>query len=92
MDHFGLIALLIPYAGMFTGVIFLVIVYKLIARWQDGSKLSGRDEIVADLARLRADLESISDVSDRVHEIEERLDFAERMLAQQKRDRLPAGG
>jgi len=92
VDPFGLIALLIPYAGMFTGVVFMMIVYKLVARWQDGSKLSGRDEIVADIARLRADLESIADVSDQVQEIEERLDFAERMLAQQKRDSLPTGG
>jgi hypothetical protein len=68
---------------MAVGALFMVGVYRLVVRWMDrrhGPPLSeGTREEVEDLRRQVAALEELPE---RVAELEERLDFAERMLAQ----------
>ena len=74
---------LIPLAGMAVGALFMVGVYRLAVRWMDrrhGTPLpEGTREELEDLRRQVATLEELPE---RVAELEERLDFAERMLAQ----------
>jgi len=78
---------LIPLAGMATGAVFLVIAYKLVAKWMDyrhrPAVTSGSDE---QLRELGDDLALMQDLPGRVAELEERLDFAERLLAQARND------
>jgi len=68
-------------AGMATGAVFLVIAYKLVAKWMDyrhrPAVTGGSDE---QLRELRDDLALMRDLPGRVAELEERQDFTERML------------
>jgi len=74
---------LVPIAGMATGVMFMFGIYKLVMRWMD---LRHRRELPAgveeELRDLRQQVGGLNDLDGRVMEIEERLDFAERLLAQ----------
>ena len=88
MDPFGLLALLIPYAGMATGVFVMVLIYKGVTKLVERRGVADADQVIAELSRLRAEVDAVSDAVDRVQELEERVDFAERMLAQQRHDRL----
>jgi hypothetical protein len=68
---------------MAVGALFMVGVYRLVVRWIDrrqGTPLpEGTREELEDLRHQVATLEELPE---RVAELEERLDFAERMLAQ----------
>jgi hypothetical protein len=74
---------LVPIAGMATGAMFMFGIYKLVMRWMD---LRHRREVPAgvdeELEELRNQVGELRDLAGRVMEIEERLDFAERLLAQ----------
>lgn len=74
--------ILIPLAGMATGALFLVGIYKLITRWMD---LRHRRDLPPgleeELEELRGQVSTLGDLPQRVAEVEERLDFAERLLA-----------
>jgi hypothetical protein len=84
---------LIPIAGMITGALitaFLVIgvirvmhspVGIALARKIQGGQAGGDDELRSDLTDLR---ELVEDVQRQLGETQERLDFAERILARQK--------
>ncbi len=51
----------------------------------------GGEQVLTELEELRSRLEGSEDIRDRVAELEERVDFAERLLAEGKRpDRLRA--
>lgn len=80
---------LIPLGGMAVGALFMVGVYRLAVRWMDrrhGTPLpQGTGEEIEDLRRQVATLE---DLPERMAELEERLDFAERLLARQERQPL----
>jgi hypothetical protein len=71
--------------GLFSGLVFSVIrtIGKAIERRQTGG---GRDiaELKAAVEALRAELAERQDDSVRLAELEERLDFAERLLARQQ--------
>ncbi len=84
------IIFLIPIAGIGAGCLFMVGAYKLLVRWLDRKRLPDLD-LTDEVDRLRGEVESMTDVSLRVQELEERLDFAERLLAQQKHDGLASG-
>ncbi len=90
MGFEGLI-FLIPLGGMAVGALFLVGVYKLTTRWMDHRQIGSGKDVSDEVARLRSEVESLQDVGLRVGELEERLDFAERLLTQQQRDSLSAG-
>ena len=88
--------IVIPLAGMATGVVVIVTLGRTVRHWVDthyGRKgLSGSNETRADVARLEERVAGLEEVADRVTELEERLDFAERVLSQQRdRDRLAPG-
>ncbi|MBI3983487.1 MAG: hypothetical protein HY337_11290 [Gemmatimonadetes bacterium] len=86
----------IPLAGMAVGVILGLPLIKAIVRRIEGRPTApGSEEVQAlraEVAELRRRLESAEDVANRVAELEERADFAERLLTQQRdRSRLPPG-
>ncbi|MBI2615543.1 MAG: hypothetical protein HYW52_07720 [Gemmatimonadetes bacterium] len=86
------IAMLIPIAGMGLGALFLVGAYKLVGRWLDRGRGGAASGLAEEVARLREEVEALSEVNRRVLELEERVDFAERVLAQAQHNRLNAGG
>jgi hypothetical protein len=85
----------IPIMGMGLGAFTLFGVYRTFNRFLDRrheremSKAGGVQG--PELEDLRARVEVLEDASERVQELEERLDFTERMLALQKRERLDPG-
>jgi hypothetical protein len=81
---------LVPFGGMATGIVFMVVLYKLIARWIDRRQVGGGAS-AEELRELRDQIVSLGAMVDRVAELEERVDFAERMLAQQRHEGLPGG-
>ncbi|MCH7875548.1 MAG: hypothetical protein IH965_09655 [Gemmatimonadetes bacterium] len=83
----GAFVMLIPLAGLATGVVFMVGIYKLASRWMDRKRLPEGD-LADEVDRLRGEVDALRDVALRVDELEERLDFAERLLAQRQPDRL----
>jgi predicted nucleic acid-binding Zn-ribbon protein len=81
--------IIVPIAGMVTGLILLAPVVRTVVRIAE-KKLAGRPE-GEELAALRHEvrilhdrLDRLEDGDDRLAELEERLDFAERMLTQQR--------
>lgn len=86
----GFIYGLIPIAGMATGALFMVGVYKIIVRWLDRGRRVDGSGLADEVAQLREEVETLREVNERVVELEERLDFAERLLAQRpEAERLP---
>jgi hypothetical protein len=84
------IALLIPIFGMATGALFMVGVYKIIVRWLDRGRSGDASGLADEVVQLREEVEALREVNARVLELEERVDFAERLLAQRgEADRLP---
>ena len=78
---------LVPLAGMATGTLFLYGVYRLINRWLElrhGGRLP--ESAVDDIAELRGEITELRELPARVAELEERLDFAERLLARGRPD------
>jgi plasmid replication initiation protein len=79
-------------------VLFMFGVYRIATRWIDRrhERLMAEGRAgggSAELQQLRSRAEQLEDVVARVQDLEERLDFAERVLAQQReRGQLPAGG
>lgn len=86
---------LVPIAGIAAGLVVVLPIVRVIVRAIDrrtGGVSSGQAVAAADLADVRGQLEQLHEVTARVDELEERLDFAERLLAQQREHgRLPAG-
>lgn len=81
-------------AVMFSGTIgYMAIGFaKVVVRRLEGKTYAG-SHVDAELADLRARLDEAEGARGRIAELEERLDFAERMLAQQREhSRLPGGG
>jgi hypothetical protein len=96
MDPWAVANIIIPIAGMATGVVVMVTLGRTVRHWVDvhyGRKgLPNADEMRADLARLEDRVARLEDVAGRVQELEERVDFAERVMTQQReRDRLAPG-
>ena len=81
--------IVIPIAGMATGLILLLPVVRAIVRVTE-KKLTGRGDAgemlaIRDEIRMLHDrLDRIEDSNERVAELEERVDFAERLLAQHR--------
>lgn len=87
-----------PLIGMGMGVLFMFGVYRVAMRWIDRrhERLMaerGSGGSAGEVQQLRARVEALEESVGRVQELEERMDFAERILAQQReRGQLPAGG
>lgn len=82
---------MIVFMGSLTGI--AAIVARAVVRYQD-RRLRGRAE--AQDPAARAELEDMraeqQDARQRLVELEERMDFAERMLARARPERLSPGG
>lgn len=81
----GIAEVLIPLAGMVTGGVVVVTLGRLIRHWvdrhYDSSGPGAGEEVRDQVTRLRQEVEGVRALEDRVAELEERLDFAERVLA-----------
>ncbi len=96
-DFFWIQQVVFPILGMGIGVLAMFGLYRTVNRVLDrrheralgGSGGASRDEI----ERLVSRIEALEEGTERVQELEERMDFTERVLTQQKeRDRLAPGG
>lgn len=86
--------ILIPLAGMATGIILGLPVIRAVVRRIEGRSrdAAAPNEVRAELDQLRTRLEVLEQEREHVFELEERVDFAERMLTQQQeRARLAKG-
>jgi hypothetical protein len=82
-----------PLIGMAMGAGVLYGIYRtanrLIDRKQEREALQGGAG-AAEVEQLRARVEALEELSYRLHDVEERVDFTERVLTQQReRDQLP---
>lgn len=76
--------LLVPIGAMLTGGLLIVVVGQTIRHWVDRHfrhKELGGSDVSEALGRLETCLTTVADLAGRIQEIEERLDFAERVLA-----------
>ena len=87
----------LPVLGMGMGAFVLFGAYRTVNRHLDrrherqlGAAAQGHSG--SELEDLRARVELLEDAVDRVQELEERLDFTERMLTQQQRQQIDPGG
>ncbi len=89
--------IVLPLLGMGMGGAFLFGVYRTVNHWierRHERELAAQGGGVPPqaLERLTARVEALEDVGFRLQELEERVDFAERMLTQQReQDRLGSG-
>jgi hypothetical protein len=76
-----------PLAGMGMGALVLFGIYRTVNRVLDrrheARQMSGGGAVAAEVRRLEDRLAALEDQAQRVQELEERLDFAERILAKQ---------
>lgn len=75
-------------------VLGLPIVRGVVRRFErkGGGARGGSDEMLRmEVEELRARLDAMEQVDHRLIDVEERLDFAERVLTQRKHDQLPEG-
>lgn len=81
--------IIIPLAGMaLTGILIVVVglpLVKALVRRIEGKVAAGGD--APEVAALRAEVAELRQRLDGMAELEERVDFAERMLAQQRQAR-----
>jgi hypothetical protein len=82
---FGLVVAMLLAVGTFT--LFMI---PLFMRNYRKATMVGR-EPSGDLDALRAEVDDLRSLAPRMAELEERLDFAERLLAQRDAERLPRG-
>lgn len=83
----------VPLIAFAFGGLVLFGAYKTVNRYLErrhgGAELEG---MRAEMDQLRAKAEGVEELTFRLGEVEERLDFTERILAQQKQERLGPGG
>jgi hypothetical protein len=75
-------------------VLGLPIVKAVVRRFEGrapGSLTGGDERLRMEMEDLRARLDAMDLVDHRLTDVEERLDFAERVLTQRKHDQLPEG-
>lgn len=87
---------LVPIAGMATGLILLLPVVRAVVRVAEKKVSGGMEnrellELREELHSVQERLDSVRYVDDRISELEERLDFTERMLAQQQHQQIDPG-
>jgi hypothetical protein len=78
--------------GMFTWVVLSVV--KTVGRYLEGRQSGGAREVAglrAEVEALRAEVADQADARQHLLELEERLEFAERLLARERGPALPKG-
>ncbi len=82
MDPWVVNQLIIPLAGMATGIIIGAGFFKTVRHFIDRRGSSAADsELRGEIADLHARIDALEHGRDRFDELEDRLDFAERLLA-----------
>lgn len=97
MDPMFIENLIIPLAGMATGIILGLPIVRVIVKVVErrlGPRASDGEvkELQGEVERLRAQVGGMEDMAYRLAELEERVDFTERVLARHKEPQLPHGG
>ncbi len=83
-EFFKLLGVGIAFIGVPMAVVFMgPAIAKAVGRRIDG-KTGGGEELAQEVADLRAELGDVEALRHRLAELEERVDFAERMLARQR--------
>jgi hypothetical protein len=87
--------IIIPLAGMATGLLLLFPLVRVTVRLVERKWLSppeGADTaaLEAEIERLRERVAGTEDLAYRIVELEERTDFTERVLTRPQRDGLPS--
>ncbi len=86
------IMMLIPFAGMATGAIISIAFFKTVRHFIDRKTVSGTDhELQAEISDLHARIEALEREQGRVDDLEDRVDFAERLLARGNESGAAAG-
>jgi hypothetical protein len=82
---------IVPIAGMGLSAFFMFGVYKLFNRWLDARHR--RDAAVSseELRELQREVDELRVLPGRLAELEERIDFAERLLARERERVLKPG-
>jgi len=75
---------LVPIAGMATGTLFMYGVYRLVNRWIDVRTRREPGASPDEIRELQRDVEELRALPARLAELEERLDFVERLLARER--------
>jgi hypothetical protein len=93
MDPHIIEGLIIPLAGMATGIILGLPVVRAAVRFIERKTAGGGDpRLRAEVDELRTRVDATEEIRDRLVDLEERIDFTERVLTQQKeRARLVKG-
>ncbi len=82
MDPFLINDLIIPIAGMITGVVISIGFFKTVRHLIDRKAAGSVDAgLKTEVTELHARIDALEHRSDRVDELEDRIDFAERLLA-----------
>ncbi len=85
--------ILVPLAGMATGVLLLLPIVRSVVKIAEKRLMGGTEsdklsELREELRAVQDRLERVEFADDRIAELEERLDFTERMLAQEQRKQI----
>lgn len=93
MDPIVLETVVLPLAGMALVVTLgLPVVRAVVRRIEQKGGGASEPRLRLEMDELRAQVEGVAELRDRVLELEERVDFTERMLARERSPgRLPAG-
>ena len=84
-------AFLVPIAGMAMTVMIVIGLFKTVRYSIDRKTASGTDpELQTEMADIHARIEALEQEQSRVEELENRLDFAERLLARGADAEAPA--
>jgi hypothetical protein len=82
---------IVPIAGMGLSAFFMLGVYKLINRWLDAKHRRDAAVPSEELRELQREVDELRALPGRLAELEERLDFAERLLARERERVLKPG-
>jgi hypothetical protein len=82
---------IVPIAGMGLSAFFMLGVYKLINRWLDAKHRRDAAVPAEELRELQREVDELRALPGRLAELEERLDFAERLLARERERVLKPG-
>ncbi len=86
----------LPILGMGMGVLAMSLVYRTINRHLDRrherQMASSSGAALHEIEDLRVRVDALELGAERLQELEERIDFTERMLAQQQRQQLDSRG
>ena len=86
MDPFLVDSLVIPIAGMITGVVISIGFFKTVRHLIDRKGARSPDaNLTGEVADLHARIDALERRTELIDELEDRVDFAERLLARGER-------